>query len=61
MNILKNFPVLLIYIFTIQIGFGQQPDSTNNNTTFSGSVGITNNGFSIIPTFSLRRCLNFSF
>lgn len=54
MNILKNFPVLLIYIFTIQIGFGQQPDSTNNNTTFSGSVGITNNGFSIIPTFSLN-------
>ena len=54
MNILKNFPVLLIYIFTSQIGFGQQPDSTNNNTTFSGSVGITNNGFSIIPTFSLN-------
>jgi hypothetical protein len=29
-------------------------DSTQNLTTFSGSVGITNNGFSIVPTFSLN-------
>lgn len=54
MNILKNFPVLLIYVFSSQIGFGQRADSTNNHTTFSGTVGITNNGFSIIPTFSLN-------
>jgi hypothetical protein len=29
-------------------------DSTLKITTFSGSVGITNNGFSIVPTFSLN-------
>jgi hypothetical protein len=29
-------------------------DSTSKTATFSGSVGITNNGFSIIPTFSLN-------
>jgi hypothetical protein len=29
-------------------------DSTARSTTFSGSLGITNNGFSIIPTFSLN-------
>jgi hypothetical protein len=32
----------------------QQTDSTQSISTFSGSVGITNNGFSIIPTFSLN-------
>jgi hypothetical protein len=29
-------------------------DSLRNIATFSGSLGITNNGFSIIPTFSLN-------
>ena len=32
----------------------QQADSTKTSSTFSGSIGITNNGFSIIPTFSLN-------
>jgi hypothetical protein len=36
------------------LGFAQQQDSTQRITTFSGSVGITNNGFSIVPTFSLN-------
>ena len=31
-----------------------QKDSTRRVTKFSGSLGITNNGFSIIPTFSLN-------
>jgi hypothetical protein len=38
--------------------FSQQSDSlqqlAKKTITFSGSVGITNNGFSIVPTFSLN-------
>lgn len=33
---------------------GQVLDTTQVTSTFSGSVGITNNGFSIVPTFSLN-------
>jgi len=36
-------------------GFGQAPDSSRAVSTFSGSVGLTNNGFSIVPTFSLNQ------
>lgn len=32
----------------------QQQDTTQNATSFSGSLGLTNNGFSIIPSFSLN-------
>ena len=46
--------VFLFFVFVSQTNFAQTPDSTNNVTNFSGSVGITNNGFSIIPTFSLN-------
>lgn len=41
-------------LFTVQVGYAQQVDSTKNITTFSGSIGITNNGFSIVPSFSLN-------
>jgi len=59
MNYLK-FYFLLISLLFIQTSYAQQ-DSTI--TKFSGSIGITNNGFSIIPTFSLHRpatIMNFS-
>lgn len=46
--------VFLFFVFVSQTNFAQTPDSTNNVTNFSGSVGITNNGFSIIPSFSLN-------
>lgn len=45
---------LLILSFVCQTSIAQSVDSTKNITTFSGSVGFTNNGFSIIPTFSLN-------
>lgn len=32
----------------------QTIDSTKKTTTFAGSLGVTNNGFSIIPAFSLN-------
>ena len=44
-------------------GVSQTPDSTQTTATFSGTVGITNNGFSIIPAFSLNHpaaIMNFS-
>lgn len=59
MNYLKFYSLLISLLF-IQTSYAQQ-DSTI--TKFSGSIGITNNGFSIIPTFSLHRpatIMNFS-
>ncbi len=55
MKLLYNFFFTLIFSFLIKTSFAQTVDSTNNTTTFSGSVGFTNNGFSIIPTFSLNH------
>jgi hypothetical protein len=50
----KLQPVLLIiFLFSANV-FSQKIDSTKAQSSFSGSVGITNNGFSIIPTFSLN-------
>lgn len=45
----------LSFTFFLQTADAQTVDSTKNTSSFSGTVGITNNGFSIIPTFSLNR------
>lgn len=37
------------------LAFSQNTDSTKTPTHFSGTIGITNNGFSIIPSFSLNN------
>ena len=47
--------ILLIFSFFFEKSIAQSVDSTKSITTFSGSVGFTNNGFSIIPTFSLNH------
>jgi hypothetical protein len=57
--------VFLLFSLTFMVlsGVSQTPDSTQTTSTFSGTVGITNNGFSIIPTFSLNHpaaIMNFS-
>jgi hypothetical protein len=41
---------LLLPFFTV----AQLTDSIHKTTVFSGSVGVTTNGFSIVPTFSLN-------
>lgn len=46
--------LFISYFLFPNISFGQSADSTKNISTFSGSVGFTNNGFSIIPSFSLN-------
>jgi hypothetical protein len=45
------FTALLGFTFT---SFSQKTDSTIVSTKFSGSITLTNNGFAIIPTFSLN-------
>lgn len=53
----KFFPVLritFIYLVTLPVVHAQKADSTQSITVFSGQVGVTNNGFSIIPSFSLN-------
>ena len=49
-----SITIFSLLFFVSSSLFAQTPDSTNSVTNFSGSVGITNNGFSIIPTFSLN-------
>jgi hypothetical protein len=59
------FVIFFTFLFGgLSIGYGQTAiDSTKPTMTFSGNIGITNNGFSIVPTFSLNRpaaIMNFS-
>jgi hypothetical protein len=64
---MKRFQGLLLSVPFALLSFGvfaQSSDSTQNISTFSGNIGITNNGFSIIPSFSLNHpafVTNFSF
>lgn len=63
MKYLQTAFLHFFFIFIALSGVSQTPDSTQTTATFSGTVGITNNGFSIIPTFSLNHpaaIMNFS-
>jgi hypothetical protein len=60
----KFFLIVLIFIFGTQIFAQPKKDSLNSISNFSGSIGLTNNGFSIVPTFSLNSpaaIINLSF
>jgi hypothetical protein len=64
MKFLFRFFLLVEMAILPSITFSQSSDSTQNVSCFSGNIGITNNGFSIIPTFSLNHpafVTNFSF
>ena len=50
----RFYILFLSFFLAISLVSAQTPDSTKSITNFSGSVGITNNGFSIIPAFSLN-------
>jgi hypothetical protein len=52
---LKKFYLLVITLFITQIVFCQSKDSTKPVSHFSGSVGITQNGIALVPTFSLGK------
>jgi hypothetical protein len=45
--------LFVLLFFCSYLSFAQSEDSTQTPKVFSGNVGFTNNGFSIIPTFSL--------
>lgn len=50
-----NTTIMILTCVVVSIScFGQSTDSTQTLSTFSGSLGLTNNGFSIVPTFSLN-------
>jgi hypothetical protein len=61
----RTFSTLFIPLFVLSINsFSQKADSTKALTQFSGSITATNNGFSIVPTFSLNSpaaIINLSF
>jgi hypothetical protein len=52
---MRKFTNLVFLLLFTHSSFSQKTDSTNNIYNFSGSAGITNNGISLIPTFSLNR------
>ena len=49
------FLLLFLAAFLHHYSFGQSTDSTRKTGFFSGSVSVTNNGISVIPTFSLGK------
>lgn len=52
----KNRGLLIFVLLMIaHLSFSQNIDSTKNTVHFSGSVSVTNNGISLIPTFILGK------
>ncbi|RTL56128.1 MAG: hypothetical protein EKK37_16740 [Sphingobacteriales bacterium] len=52
---MNKYSLLLIVLLLSFTGFAQKKDSTNNISHFSGSINVTNNGISLVPTFSLGK------
>ncbi len=46
--------ILFVLVFHPMVGMAQPQGSPADTTAYSGSLGLTNNGFSIIPSFSLN-------
>jgi hypothetical protein len=53
-NTIKISIIILLVHFTA-ISRSQSTDSTKQTTHFTGSVGLTNNGLSVVPTFSFDK------
>jgi hypothetical protein len=52
----KNTALLVFVLLLLaHFSFSQKTDSTKSISYFSGSVSVTNNGISIVPTFSLDK------
>ncbi len=51
-----NIILLLLPLLVFgKLAFGQSADSTKHSLKFSGTVAANNNGFSLVPTFSLGK------
>ena len=51
----KIILLLVLCILCVQIGICQQSDSIKPTSHFSGVITVTNNGISLIPSFSLGK------
>jgi hypothetical protein len=51
---MKGFYTAVVMMAITLSSYSQQIDTTKPVTVFSGNLGLTTNGFSIIPTFSLN-------
>ena len=54
-KIIKTTLLSLALLHLTLSTFSQETDSTKNSGNFFGSVGVTNNGISIVPSFSLGK------
>lgn len=54
---MKNKVSILLFLFTgmAYLSSAQVSDSTKNTSHLSGAIGVTNNGISLIPSFSLEK------
>ena len=54
-NIIKKILLLFGLISLIHFSFSQKTDSLKSISYFSGAMSVTNNGISIVPSFSLGK------
>lgn len=54
MKYLNQLFICYFFVFSLENATAQTADSTKHIVHFSGTVGLTNNGFSIVPSFSLN-------
>ena len=54
---MQKITVLLVFVLLLpgQYSFAQKKDSTKSISHFSGSISVTHNGISLVPTFSLGK------
>ena len=52
----KHTPLLIfVFLLLAHDSFSQKADSTKSISHFSGAITVTNNGISLVPTFSLGK------
>ncbi|MBK7939465.1 MAG: hypothetical protein IPJ82_21340 [Lewinellaceae bacterium] len=54
-SLIKKGLLFFTFLHLAQFCFSQEADSTKRVINFKGAVSITNNGFSLVPTFSLGK------
>lgn len=54
-NIIKKALLFFVLLHLAHFSFSQTIDSTKSISYFSGAVSVTNNGISIVPSFSLDK------
>jgi hypothetical protein len=54
-NLCKNAFLLFVLFNLSFLAFSQKSDSTKVDNYFGGTVTVTNNGISLIPTFSIDK------